>query len=136
MPDSLENLVADRLRLLQEISQLGDFRPGSITAASRRCGKPTCHCARPKDPGHGPHVQLTYKHHGKTVSETLPTTADQRKAAGEIAGFRRFRQLSQALIEVNEKICRLRPIGGSEAAERSPEEKKRPKRSAARSSRK
>ena len=54
MPDSLSALEADRSKLLQQFLGLGDLRPGSITATIRRCGKPTCHCAKPNDPGHDP----------------------------------------------------------------------------------
>src|SRR2546423_7591647 len=61
MPDPLSAYVDDRSTLLQQISELGDFQPGSVTSASRRCGSPSCHCAKPNDPGHGPHFQLTQK---------------------------------------------------------------------------
>jgi hypothetical protein len=46
--------------------------------------------------------------------------------------FHRFRALSETLVEVNEKICQLRPVEGEEA-ELSEPEKKRRKRSAKRS---
>ena len=61
MTDPLWTLIDDRSTLLRQISELGDFQPGSITSARRRCGKPGCHCAKPQDPGHGPHFQLTQK---------------------------------------------------------------------------
>jgi len=85
------------------------MRPGSVGAVFRRCGKPNCHCARPKDPGHGPHFQFTYKKEGKTVTESLPNREAVRKAEQEVAEFRNFEQLSQALMEVNQRICQLRP---------------------------
>src|SRR5580704_16107473 len=72
MPDPLPPLVDDRSAILRQISELGDFQPGSITNASRRCGKPGCHCAKPKDPGHGPHAQLTPTIDGKTATQNLP----------------------------------------------------------------
>ena len=59
MPDTLNTLEADRSKLLEEFLRLGDLRPGSITAVVRRCGKPSCHCARPDDPGHDPQFRLT-----------------------------------------------------------------------------
>jgi len=124
MPDSLAALVEERRTLLQQIGALGDFRPGSITPTRGRCGNRGCHCHRPHDPGHGPNYRLTYKVNGKTVTETFPTAAAQRKTEQEIAGFRKFQELSRALIEVNEKICRLRPV---EEPAPSAEEKKRPK---------
>src|SRR5215471_16830712 len=122
MSDSLPDLLDDRSHLLQELSQLGDFQPGSITHVTRRCGKPNCHCAKPGDPGHGPHRQLTQKRDGKTVTQTLSSQEAVRKAEKEIAEFRRFQKLSHALIEINHKICRLRPLA---AQQQSREKKKR-----------
>lgn len=109
MPDSV-TLEADRARLLQEFLSLGDLRPGSITAVVRRCGKPTCHCAKPNDPGHDPQFRLTRRVAGKTVTETFPSPAALRKAQEEVAEFHRFQELSQEFIAVNEKICALRPL--------------------------
>lgn len=109
---------------------LGDLRTGSITAIRGRCGKPHCHCHRPKDPGHGPNYRLTRKVRGKTVSESFPSSAALRKAQREVAEFHRFRQLGQAFLEVNETICRRRPL---EEQNGSAQEKKRPRRSRGRS---
>jgi len=125
MPESLRDLEVRRRALLAAISGLHDMRPGSIVGAIRRCGKPTCHCAQPKDAGHGPSLRITHKRHGKTVTEALPTSAAVRKAEQEIAEFRRFQQLGEDLVQVSEQICRLRPV--EEAL--SPQEKKRPRRS-------
>ncbi|HWZ75285.1 MAG TPA: DUF6788 family protein [Candidatus Sulfotelmatobacter sp.] len=110
MPQSLSELERQRSLLATQLTRLGDLRPGSVTGIVRRCGKPTCHCAQPDDPGHGPTLRLTYKVQGKTVSEALPTPASVRKAEQEIAEFRKFQDLSRSFLDVNEKICRLRPV--------------------------
>ena len=110
MSDSLLDLERRRSEVFSEISALGDFRPGSISATRGRCGNPNCHCHKPKDPGHGPNLRLTYKVEGKTFTESFPTAAAQRKAEREIAGFRRYQQLSRTLVDTNEKICRARPV--------------------------
>lgn len=110
MSDSLPELLDSRNHLLQELSQLGDFQPGSISSVHRRCGKPNCHCARPNDPGHGPHRRLTQKIAGKTVTQTLSSSTAVQKAEKEIAEFRRLQTLVQQLIEINLKICQLRPM--------------------------
>jgi hypothetical protein len=133
MTDSLPTLEARRGEVLSAITRLGDMRPGSIVGAVRRCGKPTCHCAQPDDPGHGPSLRLTYKQRGKTVTEALPDRASVRKAEQEVAEFRHFRQLSEELVEVSAQICRLRPTAGSPSQE---QEKKRPRPSGRRSHRK
>lgn len=105
------------------------MRPGSIVGAVFRCGKPTCHCALPDDPGHGPNLRLTYKWRGKTVTEALSSPAAVRKAEQEINEFRNYQQLSRELVQVSERVCRLRPVEDT----LTPEEKKRPRRSRTRS---
>jgi uncharacterized protein DUF6788 len=129
MSDSLLQLEKRRSEVVAQISALGDFRPGSISATSGRCGNPNCHCHKPDDPGHGPNLRLTYKFQGKTVTESFPNPAAQRKAEREIAGFRKYQELSRTLIETNEKICRVRPAEDT----LTPQEKKRRKRSSRKS---
>jgi hypothetical protein len=125
LPEPLDVLEQQRSGILTQILELGDFRSGSITAINGRCGKPNCHCHLPNQPGHGPNFRLTRKVNGKSVTETFPSAAELRKAQREVAAFHRFRQLSQELLEVNEIICRARPVQDT----LSPQEKKRPKRS-------
>jgi hypothetical protein len=123
LPESLAALEQQRSSILTQILELGDFRSGSITAINGRCGKPNCHCHQPNHPGHGPNFRLTRKINGKTVSESFSSAAELRKAQRQVEAFHRFRQLSQELLEVNERICRARPVADT----LSPEEKKRRK---------
>jgi Family of unknown function (DUF6788) len=122
MAEPLPLLESRRAELLRALTNLKDMRPGSVVGAVFRCGKPSCHCARPQDPGHGPNLRLTYKWQGKTVTEALPTPAAVRKAEREIAEFREYQRLGRELVEVNKKICRLRPVEESPLSE---QEKKR-----------
>jgi hypothetical protein len=129
LPVSIAVLEQQRSSILTQILELGDLRSGSITAINGRCGKPNCHCHQPDQPGHGPNFRLTRKIKGKSVSESFSSAAELRKAQLEVEAFHRFRQLSQELLEVNEKICRARPVADT----LSPEEKKRRKPSSRRS---
>jgi hypothetical protein len=131
MSPTLEVLEQQRADLARQIGQLGDFRSGSVTSITARCGKPNCHCHQPGHPGHGPNFRLTYKRQGKTVSETFPHPAARHQAERQIAEFRKFQQLSRAFVEVNEKICRRRPV--PEEAEAAEQEKKRRKPSSGKS---
>jgi len=130
LPDTLSALIDERSVLLRQVSELGDFQPGSISSPTRKCGKPGCHCAKPRDPGHGPHYQLTQKVAGKTMTQNLPSPAAIRKAESEIAEYRKFQALTVDLVEVNRKICGLRPL---EETEQTAQEKKRRKRSSKKS---
>lgn len=124
MSDPLPALEAERSEILRQISSVGDLRPGSICAVARRCGKPTCHCAKPNDPGHHPQLRLTRKVGGKTVAESFVSPVAFRKAQAEINEYQRFQKLCTRLVEINQKICRLRPVERPSEAW-SAEEKKR-----------
>lgn len=126
MSDPLVDLENRRATVQRQIAQLGDMRSGSITGTGGRCGNPNCHCHQADDPGHGPYYRLTRKLKGKTVTETFSSPASLAKARREVAECQRFRKLGEQLLDVNERICELRPV--TETAP-SAQEKKRPKRS-------
>jgi hypothetical protein len=130
MPDALTDLEVRRGSIQSQVAQLGDMRAGSITGTGGCCGNPNCHCHRPGDPGHGPFYRLTRKVEGKTVTETFSSPAALTKAQREVAEYHHFRELGGQLLEVNEQICRLRPV---EEPVLLAQEKKRPKRSAEKS---
>jgi hypothetical protein len=78
------------------------------------------------DPGHGPYYRLTRKVNGKTFTETFSSPASLAKAQREVAECQHFRELGDEPLEVNERVCQLRPV---EESQPSAQEKKRPKRS-------
>lgn len=123
MPQTLADLESRRSSLLQQFLTLGDFRPGTVSAVARRCGKPSCHCAQPDSAGH-PQFRLLRKVKSKSVSESFPSPAAFRQAAEQVHEFHRFQQLSAQLTSLNEQICHLRPVE-SEPGGWSEEEKKR-----------
>src|SRR5437773_1013777 len=124
LPDSLSALEAQRTHILRQISALGDLRPGSISAVIRRCGKPTCHCAKPNDPGHDPQLRLTRTVNGKTVAESFASPAAFQKAQAEVHEYQRWQRLCAELVDVSERICHLRPHQ-KQPEKWSAEEKKR-----------
>ena len=110
MSDSELQLAKQRGVLLKRIGSVGDFRRGSITTTSGKCGKPTCHCAKPGSTGHGPNYRLTRKVQGKTVTETFASPAALRKAQREVAEFHQFQDLCEQVIVVSEQLCAVRPV--------------------------
>ena len=134
MTTSLEQCRRQRARLLRQLVEFGDFRPGSISKPTKRCGKPSCHCAKDGDSGHPGRAQFTAKVASKTVTESLPSRSSQLKAKREIGEYRRFQQWSSSFVEVNIAICRLRPV--EEDMDLTSQEKKRSKRSNKKSAKK
>ena len=110
-PD-LAGLEAERARLYAELSGVGDFRRGTLSAVFRKCGKPNCRCARPGDPGHGPQYNLTRWAGGKTVTTHPRPGPELGKAQREAGEWERFRSLTGQIEQVNEGILRRAPAVG------------------------
>jgi uncharacterized protein (DUF433 family) len=119
-PKPLQSSQQQRAQIVDQIAQLDDLRPGSITSTSGRCGKPNCRCQQPNQPPHGPTPRLTFKVEGKTVTESLPDSAALRKAKREVAECRKFERLSREFVDVNAQICHARPV---EEQAQTPQEK-------------
>jgi hypothetical protein len=106
---SLPELEQQRALLYARLAATGDFRPGSLNATYRRCGKPNCACARPGHPGHGPRWLWTRSAGGRTRSRQL-AAAEVDKVRTELANYKEFAALAEQLVAVNEAICEARPV--------------------------
>ena len=110
----LDQLQRRRDTIRQELASIGELRPGSLRPRFRKCGKPSCHCARENDPGHGPSWFLSRIVKGKMHCRGIPPHAleDTRR---QVAECQRLRELTQELIEVSDTICQLRLRSGASA---------------------
>lgn len=108
----LAGLEEQRARLFEQLAAVGDFRPGSINATYRRCGKPNCACAQEGHPGHGPRYLWTRSVGGKTRSRQL-RGPEVEKVAAEVASYRQFVAISEQIVEVSEAICEARPAAAA-----------------------
>lgn len=111
---SLQDLELRRKDLFRQMEHLGDFRRGTISVNYRKCGKSNCVCARKDHPGHGPQYLWNVNISGKTHARNLPLGPELEKVEKEVERYRAFLRLSQELVEVNHRICQLRPVGGLE----------------------
>lgn len=101
---SLQALREHKNALLNQLAAISEFRPGSLVARFRKCGKPTCHCAREGDPGHGPSWSLTRYSGGKTVTKIIPLThVDATKE--QLDRYHEFQQVMHEYVETNVKLC-------------------------------
>jgi hypothetical protein len=108
----LADLEEQRARLYERLAATGDFRPGSINATYRRCGKPNCACAQEGHPGHGPRWLWTRSVGGKTRTRQL-APAELDKVRAELAAYQQFAALSEQVVAVNAAICEARPAAPS-----------------------
>jgi hypothetical protein len=60
-----------KFELLRRYPIPRDLLPGSLSLTHLRCGKPTCHCRKPRDPGH-PVWSLTFMVRGRKHVQHIP----------------------------------------------------------------
>ncbi|MFM9378461.1 DUF6788 family protein, partial [Gordonia sp. VNK21] len=100
---SLEDLEAERERLLRELTEVGDFRRGSVSVNYRRGGKPNCVCAdRDNHPGHGPRFLWTRSMPGRKTKGRQLAPGEVERVRAEVDNYHRFTQVCEQLAEVNE----------------------------------
>jgi hypothetical protein len=110
MTHSLGKLEDQRNSLYNQLEKIGDFRRGTIYPNYRKCGKKNCACAQPGHPGHGPQYLWSTTIKGKSYAKSLKLGPELKKYLDEIENYHRFLKLCNEILQLNEKICDLRPI--------------------------
>jgi hypothetical protein len=110
MEETLEGLEKKRKELYQKLEALGDFRRGTISVNYRKCGKKGCACAKPGHPGHGPQYLWNTTIKGKSYAKNLRLGPELEKYMKETGNYRNFLSLSEELVQMNERLCVLRPV--------------------------
>ena len=125
MENTLEGLEEKRKTLYRQMGEIGDFRRGTISVNYRKCGKKNCACAKPGHPGHGPQYLWNTTIKGRSYGKNLKLGPELRKYMEEINNHRRFLSLGKELVELNEKVCDLRPVAQIEGEDEQEELKKK-----------
>jgi len=105
-----QTLVKRIVKIKQELLELGEMRPGSLSQQYNICGNPNCRCKDSKKPRkHGPYYQLSYSRHGKSKSEyvkveLLPQVKQQ------IKNYKRFVKLTEEWIDLSIELAHIQKI--------------------------
>ena len=110
MEETIESLERWREHLYRQLQEVGDFRRGIISVIYRKCGKKNCACAKEGHPGHGPQHLWNTTIKGKSYAKSVKLGPEMQKYLDEIASHRRFVELCEEIVVINERICDLRPI--------------------------
>jgi len=94
-----------KFELLHRFAIPGDLLPGALTQTHSRCGRPACHCAAPKDPGHVA-WSLTFMSAGKHRVERIPKEWAEDVAARVRAG-REFQDAVREVLTANAELLVL-----------------------------
>ena len=125
MKESVKKLQSKKKSLHKELENIGDFRRGTISVNYRKCGKKNCMCAKKGHPGHGPQYLWNTTIKGKSFANNIRLGPELQKYMGEIANYRKFLKLRDEIVQLNEKICDLRPIPEIEDKDEADELKKK-----------
>ena len=117
MERDIDALQQERAQLFREISELGDFRRGSISETYRRCGKTNCCCADDDHGGHGPQYLLMTKVAGRSHAKYLKPGAQLTRLQAEVKTHLRFREIIHEIVEISEEICDKRATAPPEESD-------------------
>ena len=103
-PRSLEARIE---KIKQQITALGDLRPGNLTKQYNVCGKPDCRCKATPPLKHGPYYQLSFTWKGNSKSQFV-RRRDLAVVKKQLGNYRRLRQLLDRWMELAMELSRLR----------------------------
>ena len=101
----VERLEKQREEILAAMGRIGDMRRGSVSEQYFEIHLK----GQPEPVRRGPYYVFSYKVQGKTYSRRV-RGAEKEKLRREVQNFHRYQELSQELIEMNERICELKPM--------------------------
>ena len=103
--------LQQRLPALQETFHGREpLLPGSVYTLRRRCGKPTCHCARGE-----PHASTVLSYRGQGRPQNITPSPEQVPVVQKLTDdYRQFRQARTQLLRLQRQVLEL--IDGLEAA--------------------
>ena len=96
------------LQIKQELFELDEMRPGSLSQQYNVCGNPKCKCKDPANPKkHGPYYQLSYVHKGRSTSEFVKK-AKVEETKKQIENYQNFKRLTKEWVELSVNIGKLK----------------------------
>jgi len=110
MSETLSSLEKKREQLYKQLQETGDFRRGTISVVFSKCGKKNCACAKEGHPGHGPRYLWNATIGGKSFAKNLKLGVEMDTYWEETSNYKKYLSIFDELIDVNERICDLRPV--------------------------
>src|SRR5437867_3718538 len=107
MAVSAESLEKRIQIIKQQISKLGDLRPGALSKQYNICGNPNCRCKAIPPVKHGPYYQISFTRHGKSSSQFV-REEDLDEVQQQLENYRQLRQLVDEWITLSAELSSLR----------------------------
>ena len=94
-------------RIKEELAELGELRPGSLSKQYNVCGKPGCRCKASPPEKHGPYYQVSYTRNGKSGS-LFVRGEEVAVVKLQLKNYARMRRLIDRWIEAGAELSNLR----------------------------
>jgi len=94
-------------RLKQQLLELGDLRPGSLSEQYNVCGNPRCRCKQDPSKRHGPYYQLSWTRAKKSTTRFI-RKPDAPAVKEQMRNYERLRALVEDWVDTSTKICELK----------------------------
>ena len=107
MAVSAESLEKRIQIIKQQISQLGDLRPGALSKQYNICGNPNCRCKADPPVKHGPYYQISFTRHGKSSSQFV-REEDLIEVQQQLENYRLLRDLVDEWVTLSAQLSSLR----------------------------
>ena len=91
--DKIHDITRRIERIRENLSDLGDMRPGSLSVQSRSWG--------------GQYAQLSYTHRGKGHTEYV-RKGRLEEVRRQVENYRQFRELTSEWVDLAIELCKLR----------------------------
>ena len=114
----LENRIQN---VKQQLIELGELHPGTLSKQYNVCGNPACRCKATPPQKHGPYYQLSWTRNRRSTSRFIQEQ-DVRTTRERLANYKRLRALIDQWIDASVELSQLKlnqSRAKSKAAKRS-----------------
>ncbi len=99
-------------RLLRQLPDLDRILRGTLVERWRRCGRPTCRCARKGERGHGPAYYLMITVASRKTMLVYVPPQHKEKVQAWVDNFRRTRETLEEISTLNRELLRQGDLFG------------------------
>jgi len=107
MDKRISTIESQISKIKEELSSLGDLRPGSLSEQYNVCGSPKCRCKDDPPKKHGPYYQISLTRKGKSRSKFVKKK-DVASVKKQLKNYARLRTLIEKWIDLAEELCLLK----------------------------
>jgi hypothetical protein len=107
MERRIRTIEAQIAKVKQQLAELGELRPGTLSRQYTVCGSAGCRCKANPPRRHGPYYHLSYTRHGKGGTRLI-RKEDLGPIRTAVANYARLKQLIDRWIDLSTELSDLK----------------------------